>query len=958
MSEEQKSDPKQEFIRTPEEIQLRKERAEIYKRIRPLNEKAHERYSKKKKVDEFADLLGGGGDDEDEGPQIKVKSTNPNEMMRANKACFQKLTSLSRETREQTMKAICSVKLNKFMEEAVNAIMSAKFTQNDIPAFVEVISTLHQFYKEFLPIIAPRILKECHKQDTNLQRRKNYICLVADLLIVRVFVNPTDFSHIIMEIVNLDTAEKTFDNFRLFWEILTWCGADIFGINRGENTVMDCVFERDPPGTTPLKKELMVYFRALLDAINEKCEEGRKNFEEGYKLIIKYGSIKSKYLAQGKVNREQYDELLHKAKCIAFITNKEVPDPWVDTEEMSEISTIDGVIKVPTRLIPETTESPALKQVSNTDDFYDVLADMDVKLAEPLAYDIPHIKIEVENAKDSYRVDTLARHYHLIDNEEDRKTLIQIFSVINKNRGNQAKYYARFIADLNQIYPDVGTGVINNLKDEYCKNVTYACSAEGAKVGTKLHVARYIAELARCKVGIEQYFDCINFTMKHFRPKTAEMVCTLINIAGKFFDSYCDQTHTNIRNILQEMKKKKDAISTHQYAIMMVEQTINAIEPPEESAPVFYTNTYNEYQAFITYFFHSQVDTPQFPVKARRLIEKLLQRKEKTQVDMKFIFNLVIDLNNYSAAQLPCLAKFVSEFQKYDPVFGVNIADILCERIRRFIECPNINYKQRLIMDSRLLAELAIPELKIIPPEQVLRFANFVLSYDAQSPSYLLARIDPNSTKMNPNVKNRDFSRVYVVARILETLIPVFSKDLCANQLRQLLIHLQVYTLARVPVPANVAFRISDLFDALELHCSNAKSNLIRIESIQDARNYRNLLPPDRDIQSDYTLPYLNSRVRTSKLRIDFSQPDSDDEEEEDNNDDLYEQNFLREMQEFTDTLDKMQTANKTKQEKITISPELYSSTEINAPKITSKGPIGPFAVYTTKNDFIEFDGK
>ena len=957
MSEEQKSEENSEFIRSPEEIQLRKERAEIYKRMRPLNEEARQRYSKKKQVDEFADLLGGGGDDE-EGPKIKIKSTN--EMLRANKQCFQKLTSLSRETKEQAIKAVNSVKLNKFLDDAINALMAAKFTQNDIPAFVEVISILHQYYREFLQSLGPRILKECSKQDANLQRRRNYIFLVADLLIARVFNNPAHFITILTDIINNDVNEKTFDNFRLLWDILKWCGGDIFGINRGENTIMDCVFDNDPPGTTSLKKDLMVYFKALLDAINEKSEQGKANFEEGYKIIIKYGSMKSKYLANGKQNREEYEELIHKAKCLAFITNKEVPDPWVETEEMSEITTIDGVIKVPTRLIPETNESPALKQVTNTDDFYDVLADMDVKLAQPLPYDVNHIKIEVENAKNSYRIDTLARHYHLIDNEEDRKTLINLFSNVNKNRVNQVKYYARFIADLNQIYPDIGTSVVNSLKDEYCKNVAFACIPDGEKVGLKLHIARYIAELARCRVGIEQFIDCVNFTMMRFRPKTAEMVCTLINIAGKFFDTYCDQTHTFIRNILEQMKKKKDAISTHQYAIIMVEQTIHAIEPPEDSSPVFYTNSYNEYQAFIIHFFHSQIDKDNFPIKARKLIGKLLQNQEETKVDMKFIFNLVIDLSYYSAAQLPILAKFIAEFQAYNPLFGINIADILCERIRRFIECPNINYKQRLIMDARLLAELAEPSLNIIQADQVMHFANFILSYDTSSPSYLLSRIDTKSTKINPNTKNRDFTRVYAVARIIETLIPVFEKGFCPYLLKHVLIHLQIYTMARVPVPADVAFRISDLFDALESRCQAVKDSLVRIETIEDAKNYRYLLSSNtsNDIMSDYTLPFLNIKTKSTKLQIDFSHRDSSDEEEDDNNDDLYEENFMREMQEFTETLDKIHPVNKSKQEKITISPELYSSTEVNAPKITSKGPIGPFAVYTTKNEYIEFDGK
>ena len=949
-----------QFQRTPQDIQLRKEREEAYKRLRPLNESATNRYSKKAREDNddpFDDILGGGGDIIDEGPKIKVKSSNVKDIMRATKACYQKLSSLTRETKEATLQAILSVKLNKFMEEAVKSLISAKFQLVDVPAFVEIISTLHQLYKEFLPLAGPMILRQCDNHELSAAQRRNYVCLVADLLIARVFTNPNPILHLFTRLVNYDLSDNKFSNFKMIWELIKWAGGDLFGISRGQETIIDCVFLKDPPGTTNLKKEIVRYFKALIAAIEQKCEEGRENYEKAYELIVKLGSINSGFMQQGKENRKEYDELLSKAKCIGFVVNKEVPDPWVENEEMTEITTIDGPIKVPTRLIPETPEGvPVQQQLSGTDNFYDLLADMNVKLAEPLGFGVSQIKIEVDHAKDSARIDTLARHYALIDKPEDRQQLIQAFSSIGKNRGSQAKYYARFIADVSQLYEEVGKTVAENIKNEYVDFINYACSDAGASSTPKLHVARYMAELAHFRIGIEQFFDCINYTLAHFRPRTAEMVCTLINISGKFFNKLCDQTHTNIQNVLSEMEKKKPEIATHQYAIMMVEQTINSINPPETAEPMYYINSYNEYQAFITYIFHSQIEQENFPAKARRIIEKLLQQSEKTKVTMKFITNLALDLSNYSGAQLPNLAKFIAEFTKVYPAFGMQIADICCERVRRFLECPNPNYKQRLIMEARFIAELARPDVSVIPVETAMIFANFILTFNATelSKSKFIKIQRPGAKRIDVNQNNRDFNRIFVVSRMIETLIPAFKKDICIPQLAKLMTHIQIYAVFRFPIPANVAFRISEIFDTLNFECKKIMDQIPRIETREAAENYKDI----SNLQKDYTFQFLKKATTATRGRLDLSsmrKEFEEEEEEEDNSDDLYEDKFTRELEEFTEYLDKERKSKATKHEKVTIPLSLMSSDSvIAAPLINSKtGPIGDFEVYTSKGESI-----
>lgn len=923
------------FTRSPEDLEFRKQRADAYKKLVKDNDDAWKRYSKKS-GDDFDDLLGGAFDD---GPKINTKGMSANDIMRATKSCYQRLASINRENKDQIIQQIKTVKLTKFLEESVSNLMSAKLTMVDIPAFVEVVSILHQFYKEFVPMIAPRIIKECESSE-DTPRRRIYVCVLIDLLIVHVLRSATPLVGILNNAIQTDVSAEQYNNFQFLWGLIKYAGGDMFGVSRGENTIIDPIFPQSP--VSPLKKEIFGYFKSLLDSMNKKMEEGRANFEKAYELIVRFGSINSGDMQEAKENRREYDELREMAQCLGFLVNKEVPDMWVDTEEMSELSTIDGIIKVPARLLKEAREQKQASvsvSVPNVDNFYDILADMEVNLVEPLGFDIHQVRIEVDRATDSSRIDTLARHYHLIDNEEIRPILIQLFSNINKNKGNQAKYLARFVADVNQVFPEVGPAIMKNLCEDYRRYIIAAASPK-INAAVKLHLARYIAELAHFKIGIEDYFDCISITLQYFRPRTAEMLCTLLNISGKFFDKYCDQTHTNIRSVLEEMGRRKPEIATHQYAVNMVEQTINSIDPPEqESTPVFYANSYNEYQAFITYFFKSEIDKNEFPKRATRYIEKLMNNYETTHVDMKFVLKLVLDLNAFSAAQLGGLAKFVFNFSKVYPIFGMQVADIVCERVRRFLECPNTNYKQRLLMESRFLAELCVA--KVVSFEDCYNFANFILSFNSPPPSHMLIKIE-RPGKQSVKSANRDFRRIFVVARMIETLLPMFGDTRYQQQLIKLVTHMQIYTICRTPIPANVAFRISEILDTLK------DLKIPRIESTADAKLIR------EDPRTDYELHCLRKPIQIVKNRLEIVAEPSTDSEEEDNADELYEASFNREKNEFMDLLEQTSKAKPSPHDKINIPIDLLAQNAQYFPKFSSKqGPSGPIDFYTSNNKFI-----
>ncbi|KAH0789735.1 regulator of nonsense transcripts 2 [Histomonas meleagridis] len=942
----------QEFLRPAEELPLRKRRAELYRKLREENQAVFEKRSNKHKT-ELDDLFG-DFEDEPVHEQAQPMKGGKQAFLKNIKTCYQKLATTSCETENAIIAQLGQIQLTRFMQEAVTNLISAPIKFVDIPSYVHICSILYQKYKDFLDNFQPKLIEEISDKSTPPNRRRILLCAYADLLIVHVLQNVTFFNRIFLSLVNTDINSHEYANYPYIWKIITYAGGDLFGINRGENTLFDAIFKPSECISPSLRKVVSSLYIDIVDQLEKCAKEGMEARDEAYKLLILHGRTNTRPNSLANECKEKYDKLYRMATGFSILMKRTVENYWKEETDTIEFTTPDGIVAIPARYSEMIQKHTSTVPTNNeTDTFYTQLANMDERLNEQLMYTLPQIKLELDRCFSVESVDAISKHYLTIDSKENREEIINLFSTISRNKVNQAPYYARFIANISQKIPEIGQLISSNLESSF---ISYVHAQNNSKKMIsfipKLHIARYISELAKFKVGIDSYFKCLTFALNHFRGKTVDMACTLIFNAGKFLNNLSDRTHIQILSIIEKLKSLKSFIF-QPHVLLLVDQAIEMFEPKgnEEVNPNINEPIYNKYQAYAIHVFQ-QIYTKGYISKAIKTVEKMWLSSNVTHVDQAFVIQLVLDLPNYSIEQLSSLATFVSRFSYDYPEFGLAISDILLERIHRGIERDNISFRQRQLYEIRFLAELIIQQ--VIPLEVAFTTITLILSLNQPDPLTYLISINNKYKCVQPNTN--DFFKVKLVCELLSSLIGVICKSLkdynIQMMVQQVFYHLQIFCLIRTPIPSETAFNVSDVIELYERKYNNNNQlntsyKVKQIESINETvRSELNNANVKFITYSPYTIkPSMVKTQVSHQVNFNLSDDDSDNESESENEfDEVGEKNFLRELNEFKEEFQK----NKKQPKDITIPIELLSNSNVQLgpeDKMTIYGPPANFNV-------------
>lgn len=947
-SEEATKDPNEQFIRKPEDLAFRKVRRELYRNLREQNEVVNGKRKKKGQSDPLDDFMGGGLDDAPP-PPVSKGSRSVAASLKAVKSSYQKLSTLSAENVDQVISSIHANKLTRFMQEVADNLMRAPIEGKDIIAFVHVCSILHQEYLDFAELIEQKVINEI--STTASPKRKLILLKVySDCLIVHIFQNPTPFCHIMKQMIMNDTGSGDFKNDSIIWRLCIHSGADLFGVNRGETTVIDPVFSIKEAVATSLKVDIAGYYKKLAGMREEIATEGKKAREEANVLLVKTGRFNTRPDEKANKLREQYNQLTEMQSRYAFLMKREVEDYWVVEEEIVNlIDSNENSHAVPARLVKFI--EPINDIVKNTEDnFYKNLPDVDIPPKEPLSLDIAGIRAALHDRCTNVETcDNLSRHYIVIDQPELRQQLIGAVSSVSKNKINQAPYFARFVSSVSQKFPEIGQEVIKKLESSFIGFIN-AVGKSQANVAPspKLHIARYIAELAKFKIGIDEYFHCLSFSLNHFRGKTIDMACTLIYISGNFLYNCGQLTRIQMKNAIDTLKNLKNNLVFQPHVALLVDQAIQIFEPPKvdyKPEPPM-----NKYQSYLYNVFENISTSKNFNGKAKRVIEKMWAESEKTQVDQQFVINMILDLTNFSLQDMKNMAEFVTEFSKFYPDFGLAISDILCERIRRGIERDNISYRQKQIFEIRFFAELVLTQHLSI--NLAVSMINLILNLNQPNPSSFLIKISGRSLKINST--QADFFKVKLICSLLTTLIPII-KQIYPNQkddmfmyFRFIFQHLQLFCLIRAPIPPTTAFDMSDLFDACDLEHVPSALRYDTIEEIRQAIGNRKFSPNS---------PFAYSQISSSqppKRVVSNYENSSSDEESEDEFDEIGEAKFLKDLNDLKEQFAQEKKAQSATTRKINIPIDLMRgdpNSTTSLPKMTCLAPPPEFTIITHRNN-------
>ena len=294
--------------------------------------------------------------------------------------------------------------------------------------------------------------------------------------------------------------------------------------------------------------------------------------------------------------------------------------------------------------------------------------------------------------------DQIAMDFCFLNSKASRNRLIKQIQEIPKGRTDLYPLYARLVAILAKYMPDVSSGIVTYLDDEFRslqrrKSKEFLTQARSGNV-------RYLAELTKFGIVPEHViFHCLKVALDEFSRMNIEIIAGLLENCGRYLLRN-PETSPRMTSFLETLKRKKTAHHLSQQDRMLLENAMYYVDPPERSAIEQKERTPTD--AYIRKLIYLDLNQRTFK-KILRSIRKLHWEEPEVVQILEKIFSKPYRLK-YSNIQF--LAGLSQHLYKYHPEFVIRSVDTLLEHVLLGLEQNDFRYNQRRVAEVKYLAEL------------------------------------------------------------------------------------------------------------------------------------------------------------------------------------------------------------------------------------------------------------
>ncbi|VDK54401.1 unnamed protein product [Cylicostephanus goldi] len=161
-----------------------------------------------------------------------------------------------------------------------------------------------------------------------------------------------------------------------------------------------------------------------------------------------------------------------------------------------------------------------------------------------------------------------------------RKKLVKVLFGVPSSRLDLLPFYARLVASLSPVMPDLTTELSAMLIKQFRD---YVQRSGQERVEEKIKCVMFISELV--KFGViprAEALSCLRQLVYDFRGHSVDMVCAMIETAGYYLYRNSD-SHPKMKIILDVVQKKKERIKDVRQT-MLIDNAFFACIPPTDSA--------------------------------------------------------------------------------------------------------------------------------------------------------------------------------------------------------------------------------------------------------------------------------------------------------------------------------------------------------------------------------------
>ncbi|KAF8897021.1 armadillo-type protein [Gymnopilus junonius] len=416
--------------------------------------------------------------------------------------------------------------------------------------------------------------------------------------------------------------------------------------------------------------------------------------------------------------------------------------------------------------------------------------------------------VRLPDATNRALIDQAAVDFAFLNSKAARKRLIRFLSQVPKNRTDLLPHYSRLIATLNKYMPDIGSGVVAFLDEEFRylqrkKNVV----KELAEVRMKNIV--YLSNLTKFRVVpphviLHMFKVCID----DFSGTNVENIALLLEGCGRFLLRN-EETSERFSTMLELMRRKQSMQHFDQRQLLLLENAYYQCNPPERAPRQEKIRTTMD--LFIRHLIYD-VLTKKTIDKVLKLLRKLDWENEDVK---RYLYKVFTKPWKIKYGNIGLLAMLTYDLQRYRPAFAISVVDQVLEDARRGLEQNVYSTNQRRLATMKYLGELYI-----------YRLLSSGIVFDTLWSIVTFGHPDgrPLPNQAVPLDMPDDFFRIRLVCVLLDTCGMCFDRGTQKKKLDNFLTFFQYYVLCKEPLPMDVDFMLSDSLEAVRPKLEIAKT--------------------------------------------------------------------------------------------------------------------------------------
>ena len=565
--------------------------------------------------------------------------------LKKNTAFIKKCKTFSEGQKAGLMKEMSGLNLSKYIGEVAAALVEVKLKMSDISGMVELCSAIHQKYSEFSSCLVENWTKMLTlKKDekiANPSKMRVDLRLYCDLVVVDVIPLKTGLplvGHVLSTLVAQDKQDNNISNTAIIVSFCKHCGEDFAGLVPTSMAKLMTRFGEtlsvSSTGIGPDKqrvvrnvlteyhgllvnnllnvhKEMTVVERSNRRQLMTRGEVSQERTEQAEKLTHEFERLKTLSEQMSEALGEEMVELpkLETEKDEEDeqeLANDVSPDSlghlWDDDDTKAFYENLpDLVAIIPSILYKdskgEASTSDAKKEAENLDNENEDEIQVDEEPVEEVnleddeemqeAINMSNKMIldaflgQLPNCVNREMIDSAAADFCMNHNtKNNRKRLVKSLFTVQRTRTDLLPFYSRLVATLNPCMPEVPNQLSALLKQDFRWHVR---KKDQINIESKLKVCRFIGEMT--KFGVFSKVDtlfCIKQLLFDFSHHHIEMACALFESCGSFLYRSPD-SHRRTKIYLEQMLRKKAAMSLDSRYTTMIENAYYSVAPPETS---------------------------------------------------------------------------------------------------------------------------------------------------------------------------------------------------------------------------------------------------------------------------------------------------------------------------------------------------------------------------------------